>query len=49
MYCQNCIPEYIKLDKKDKKDYYCQNIVRYNFKAEIYFYNMLKSFNKKIS
>lgn len=48
-YYLDCIQEDKKSDKKDKKHYYTWATVGYNFKLEIYFYEMSGNTNRKIS
>ena len=48
-YCQDCIQEEAQPVEKDKKRFHCWVAIGYNFKSEIYFYNVPDNTNGKMS
>ena len=48
-YCLDCIQEVKKLNEKDKKRHHYWVAMGYNFKSDIYFYEILGNINGKMS
>jgi len=48
-YCQDCIQEASEPAEKDKKRFHCWAAIGYNFKSDIYFYNVSGNTNGKMS
>jgi hypothetical protein len=48
-YCQDCIQEADEPAEKDKKRFHCWAAIGYNFKSDIYFYNVPGNTNGKMS
>lgn len=48
-YCQDCIQETLQPAEKDKKRFHCWAAIGYNFKSDIYFYEVPGNTNGKMS
>ena len=48
-YCPDCIQKDKEPNKKDKKRHHCWDVIDYNFKSEIYFYEVPGNTNGKMS
>ena len=48
-YCPDCIQEDKEPNEKDKKRHHCWTALSYNFKSDIYFYEVSGNTNRKMS